>query len=107
MRTPAENEQLVREHWPAVKVECDFGWHFWFGGMALGGPYLFVEEQSDGVPWGAAATFTEKRMEEIRQVEAEIDAVIYWLDNAVYKATPKRILAREKVALAELKLGMK
>ena len=93
LRTSAENEAFVRERWVRV----------WINTRTL-------EPRIDDnffLTWTEAAEFAEKRMEEIRQVEAEIDAVIYWLDNAVYKATPKRILAREKVALAELKRGMK
>lgn len=120
VRTPAENEQFVREHWVRV----------WINPRTKEpriGDIFFLT-------WAAAAEFTEQRQEEIRQVEEEVaqidDLIGYKLSDIMreideippphIESDPailliyvrdlceySRILAREQAALESLTKGMR
>jgi hypothetical protein len=96
------NEQFVREHWASM------------GPMIVG--RFDICDMNGEMNWQAAREFTEQRLEEIRQVEAEVDAaysdVRWFAQGAQYEdkeqeAIHLRILAREQAALAALKRGLK
>ena len=125
------DKEFVKQHWDGVRLDRDFGFHFWLG-SSRDASYLFSKEQDDvTVAWAEAAEFTRQRLEEIRQVEEEIVVTT----NAALSATRDvhkvmsgecatlcrglegafavcsvrhgRVILRLQAALSELKKGMK
>lgn len=105
------NEQFVRKHWissyePIVQSWqgihlCLSGEHYFTGKAQLS------SRSARNEMWQAAREFTEKRLEEIRQVEEEIE----WLKCLFVPmrdiAPAMRCRKRVEAALAALKQGMK
>jgi hypothetical protein len=105
----SRDERFVRDHWvnqehlnlyQITPEKYSFNWS-WDGGVVG----LFVNPKE---AWAAARAFTEKRLEEIRQVEEEIrwlKATVAWRHTKGFEVD--RIVAREHAALERLKAGMK
>ena len=120
MRTPAENEAFVREHWEQVTAEWGrvlpgrFTQTFhltlpviWCGTLSV----MFAKTPEEA--WAAAAELTEQRLKDVRKVEIEIAllrGLLYLLSAEPGDMTSpiwERILAREQTALAYLKKRMR
>ena len=115
MTEQSADENLVRETWelveicqgrifsgrsqPTIHLKLPVIWHKCLNVM-------FAKSLEEA--WAAAAEFTRARLEQIRLVEEEID-VIEFLIGAMpqQKQVIDRILASRKVALTELKRGLK
>lgn len=81
-----EDEKFVREHWTDISVtRANTYPSIW---LALGGTNVQGWPfKTDAEAWSAARAFTEQRLEEIRQLEAEIA----FMDE--YMFTTKEVLA--------------
>jgi hypothetical protein len=95
----SEDERIVREVWGSA-LDADSG----------GEASIFFHQGDTGfnVPtWAAARAFTEQRLEEIREVRAEIAWLIRQDHSVDAQPVPRRILARLQATLADLQRGMK
>lgn len=99
MRTPAENQQFVRDHWVRVWINT-----------------RTKEPRIDDtffLTWDEAAEFTEQRLKDVRKVEMELALLRGLLFLLIAEpgdmTTPiwTRVLAREQAALDDLKKGMR
>ena len=89
------DEEVVRAAWDKVRVEQDFGFHFWFSGRnAL---YLFVEEQNSWpIAWSEARKLTEANAEKIRQVREEISELWVIIDTTAEGVAKQAFIRTEK-----------
>jgi hypothetical protein len=114
--TAQQKREYVEEHVPGVKIsEGAYASVVYFetgiadierSTRAIGQGHNYQEA------WHAAYLFTLERVEEIRQVEAEIAVLMDHIPSIYAKAWERdknewsRIIARLQAALAELKRGM-
>jgi hypothetical protein len=110
-----DNEKKVREAWKFADIRhtslTSAGpWYVVFGGDGF--DKAFHGRWPETV-WHAAAAFTDERRERIRQVEEELDRIIFAvkaapvLVNTDEQLIWHRILTREQAALDDLRKGMK
>lgn len=114
------DEEFVKAHWVMTHI-CDGSYRHYQRGTIL---LQDVNHHFFDFPdWPAAAEFTRERLEEIRQLEAEVDLVAegwngwnnalneargrIWVDDVVIVIRTMRILSRLEFLLAEARLGMK
>ena len=116
-----EDERLVRKTWNSVELDSGR----WGASVKINCERPLGVSSTKTDAWSAAAEFTRKRLEEIRQVEEEIKALArnsyvgyeyyYQVLEGVRDIVPRvrhhhalsRILAREQAVLGALKKGMK
>ena len=105
------DEKLVRRMWvaPNWSHDPDYGWNVQDfscgGGMAL----LAVQQRTRSLASAAAAEFTRKRLDEIKEIREEHELIFMKHASALkslHRAIYARILARLAAALEELQRGM-
>ena len=122
MRTPAENEAFVREHWDAAEFRTGNGYDglqgrnpepaptYWFVRIVSKVRWeddLYFSRLTLEEAWDAAAEFTEQRLKEIQEVVDDLEWVLAATSYIVDRSRKDRVLARTRVALADLKKGMR
>jgi hypothetical protein len=106
------DEEFVRQHWEGARCRKEERFHPWNGfEIVVSDRYCALAVRgSEAEAWSAAAEFTRKRQEQIRQVEEEIRFVESFscvATNMADEAARLRTRDRLKAALADLKRGMK
>lgn len=119
----SEDEKLVRDSWPNVKVWRDkfhtlawlgigdddttiYAWKIQYGPWDKAVVLVCVPREESSA-WSAAAALTRARKQKIADVEEEITYMGFYDFCDEAEAARKRILGRLTEALADLKRGMK
>ena len=109
--TAEEAERRVRDAWDRVRIwepVKDLPWEIQISDIEFCDYHDFTGKSKEEALFAALA-FTEERLEAIRQVGEEIMEIEFVSRNFGEERGEawRRILAREKAALAELRRGMK